>query len=71
LLDIVKDSNGGFASVSEEDILPGQRELAHRGFFVEPTSAIVWASLTQVVDHTPGPIVLVLTGSGLKAIQSH
>jgi threonine synthase len=71
LLDIVKDSNGSFASISEEDILPGQRELAYRGFFVEPTSAIVWAALTQVVDHSPDPIVLVLTGSGLKAIQSH
>jgi threonine synthase len=71
LLDVVKDSNGGFTSVREEDILPGQRELAHRGFFVEPTSAIVWPALTQVVDQVPGPIVLVLTGSGLKAIQPH
>jgi threonine synthase len=67
LLDIVRSSQGMFITVQEDDILPGQCALAHRGFFVEPTSAIVWNALEQVMDHSPHPIVAILTGSGLKA----
>ena len=70
LLNIVKGCKGDFIPVREDDILPGQQELAHRGFFVEPTSAIVWPALTQVLDCTPDPVVVVLTGSGLKAVQA-
>ncbi len=69
LLEIVKDSNGEYVAVEESDIIPGQRELAHRGFFVEPTSAIVWPALTQMIDKVSDPIVVVLTGSGLKTIK--
>jgi threonine synthase len=68
LLEVVRASSGSFVRVEEEDILPGQRELAHRGFFVEPTSAIVWSGLTQCLHALPDPIVVVLTGSGLKTV---
>jgi threonine synthase len=67
LLDIVRASQGSFVAVPEDDILPGQHALAQRGFFVEPTSAIVWNALEQVIDRAPRPIVIILTGSGLKA----
>jgi len=70
LLQNVKTCRGSFLAVEEDAILPGQRELAHRGFFVEPTSAIVWDALAQVHADVPEPVVLVLTGSGLKAIGS-
>jgi threonine synthase len=40
--------------------------LASLGLYVEPTSAIVWAALSRLVDKLPDPIVVILTGSGLK-----
>jgi threonine synthase len=67
VLEIVSETGGGFIVVEEEDILVGQRALAEKGFFVEPTSAIVWNGLLQVIRDSPDPIVLILTGSGLKA----
>lgn len=52
--------------VEEEQILPARDELARRGVYVEPTSAVTWAALKQLAGQVPGPIVLVLTGFGLK-----
>jgi threonine synthase len=66
----VKESQGQFIGVAEVDIIPGRDELAHRGFYVEITSAIVWNALSQLLSNKkkrmPEPIVVVLTGSGLK-----
>jgi len=67
LLEMVRSTNGYFVAVEEDAILKGWEALAHRGFLVEPTSAIVWNALEQVVGTVPEPIVLILTGSGLKA----
>jgi threonine synthase len=41
-------------------------ELARRGIDVEPTSALAWCGLVGSGRKLPEPIVLVLTGSGLK-----
>jgi threonine synthase len=68
LLQAVSSTNGRFVAVDEEKIITGRDELARRGFFVEPTSAIVWDALTQVIGQVPEPIVVLLTGSGLKSI---
>jgi threonine synthase len=57
---------GMFLAVDEEDILAGRDALAGMGFYVEPTSAVVWRALGQVAGQVPEPVVLVLTGSGLK-----
>jgi threonine synthase len=62
----VETSRGEFLSVPEEKILPGRDELAHLGFYVEPTSALVWDALAQSIDRLAEPVVVVLTGSGLK-----
>jgi threonine synthase len=67
----VMASRGGLIAVAEADILPGRDELAHRGFYVETTSAVVWGALAQTmtangIDQMPEPVVVVLTGSGLK-----
>jgi threonine synthase len=56
-----------FTVISEEEILPGRDQLAHLGFYVETTSAIVWPAMIRAVDQLQQPIVLVLTGSGLKS----
>ena len=68
LLQTVSGCDGQFIAVDENAILSGQRELATRGMFVEPTSAIVWDALDQVIDTLPDPVVVILTGSGLKAV---
>ncbi len=61
------DKTGGmFVAVDEEDILWGRDQLARRGFYVETTSAVVWKALTEVIADALEPIVVVLTGSGLK-----
>jgi threonine synthase len=67
LLQIVAKSGGRFVAVDEEEILPGRDQLAQRGFYVEPTSAIVWSALEQIAEQALDPIVVILTGSGYKA----
>jgi threonine synthase len=67
VLEMVKLSNGAFVAVEEEDILPGRDQLSALGFNVEPTSAIVWSALAQIVQQLPDPVVVVLTGAGFKA----
>jgi threonine synthase len=69
LIQLVRSSQGYFVIVHEEDILPGRNQLAHRGLFVEPTSAIIWDGISQIVGQVPEPIVAILTGSGLKSNQ--
>ena len=69
LLQLVQSTQGRFVVVQEENILSGRDHLAHRGLFVEPTSAIVWDGLSQVVGQVPAPTVVILTGSGLKSNQ--
>ncbi len=59
-------SNGFMCVVDENEILPARNALARHGFHVEPTSAIAWAALLRIEDKLPEPIVVVLTGSGLK-----
>lgn len=66
LLQTLSQHHGTILAVDEDDILTGRRALAAMGFYVEPTSAVVWSALEQVVDQVPEPVILVLTGSGLK-----
>jgi len=68
LLAAVEKSGGHFVAVEEEHILPARDALALAGLFVEPTSALVWAALQEVARDLPEPVVLILTGSGLKAL---
>ncbi len=69
VLAAIEQSNGKIVAVDEEEILPARDELAHRGFYVEPTSAVVWAALKRLRRVISEPIVLVLTGSGLKYLS--
>lgn len=69
LLQMVEAGHGEFVPVDEMDILRGRDELAKRGLYVEPTSAIVWSALEQTLEHLPEPVVVMLTGSGYKYSQ--
>ena len=66
---LLEEMNGKFdriITVMEEQIITGRNNLAKRGLYVEPTTAIVWDALTQVVGKVPEPIVIILTGVGYK-----
>jgi threonine synthase len=67
---IVENSGGRFITVNEEEISAGKNWLAKNGFYVEPTSAVVWGAWNKLIDHLPDPVVAVLTGSGMKT-KSH
>lgn len=66
VIQMVEKNGWIMLAIEEEDILVGQVELARRGFFVEPTSAVIWEAAKQVIGEVPEPIVAILTGSGLK-----
>jgi len=69
----VRASGGEIVAVTEEEIVRALAALARMGFYVEPTSAVAAAGLSQLIAR--GVIrqgettVLVLTGSGLKASE--
>lgn len=67
LLQVVEASGGTWVAVPEEAIAEGQALLARLGFFVEPTSAVVWPAIAATEGELRRPIVAVLTGSGYKA----
>jgi len=68
VVEMTRRSGGRFTSVDETFILPGRDALAHLGFYVEPTSALVWRALEENIFSLPDPVVVVLTGSGLKSL---
>lgn len=73
LLQAVRESGGACVTVEEEEILATQRQLAHHGFYAEPTSATAVAALQSVLQRTQPDetIVVPLTGSGLKGSPVH
>ncbi|MGE5072061.1 MAG: pyridoxal-phosphate dependent enzyme, partial [Anaerolineae bacterium] len=66
VVDAVAASGGRMLAVDEPAILPGRDALARLGFYVEPTSALVWRALTVLLDPLNDPVVAILTGSGYK-----
>jgi threonine synthase len=74
VLAAIRRSDGAMAAISEEAIGDATRELASRGFYAEPTSAMAAAGLQvfsqRKVIEPDQTTVLVLTGSGLKAAST-
>ncbi len=68
LLAAIRASGGDCLAVPEAEIVRAKDDLAHRGIFVEATSAVTLAGYRQIAgkQKIEGPAVLVLTGSGLK-----
>lgn len=67
----VRTSAGKMVAVQEERIPPGRDDLAKRGMHVEPTSAVAWAALLDNISELAEPVVVVLTGSGLKYQENY
>lgn len=74
LLDLMikklKEVKGDAVMVEEDEIVEAFLELARRGFFVEPSSAVAYAGykkqLMSNVVSKENKVAIVLTGSGLK-----
>ncbi len=66
VLQAVESSGGRVVAVEEKDILEGRDALACLGFYVEPTSAVVWPALQDLLPDLPDPVVTILTGNGYK-----
>ena len=71
----VKETNGAFITVSDEQILKAIPDLARKtGVFAEPAGAATWAGVKAACDSgLIGPketLAMINTGSGLKDINS-
>lgn len=68
LLQALRETNGEVIVVNENEILDGQKSLACRGYYIEPTSAVVAAGLEKIKGKISDEeiVVLPLTGNGLK-----
>ena len=62
----IQRSKGEVVAVDEERIQSGRDVLSARGFFVEPTSAVVWPAILETLSRLADPVVAILTGSGFK-----
>jgi len=66
LLDKLDKEKDRMVSLSDRKILDAWEELHRRGIDVEPTSAMVWGAYETLRKSLTGPVVLIMTGSGLK-----
>ncbi|WP_122034458.1 pyridoxal-phosphate dependent enzyme [Aliivibrio sp. EL58] len=74
IVQFVKETNGNFISVNEQQIQSALKEMGAQGFFIEPTSATAFAGIAQLIktqEIKPDELTVgVVTGNGLKAINS-
>ncbi len=68
LLQALKETNGIVLTISDDDLINAQKAAAHKGFYIEPTSALVVAGLYKMNStiSSEQSCVLSITGNGLK-----
>ncbi|MEC4573361.1 threonine synthase [Streptomyces virginiae] len=69
ILAAVRASGGTFVTVPDARLREAQRDLARRGFFVEPTAAACWAAVSPTAPTDPlqgRTAVIPLCGAGAK-----
>lgn len=69
ILEAVRETNGMFIDIKEEEIFDARKELASKGFYVEITSAVNYAAYekyrpSMAVDEK---VVIPLCGAGIKS----
>lgn len=66
----LKKLKGESVLAAEEEIRSGFNELARKGFFVEPSSAVAYAAFKKQLKNnevtTDDKTLIILTGTGLK-----
>ncbi|HVP22518.1 MAG TPA: pyridoxal-phosphate dependent enzyme [Conexivisphaerales archaeon] len=65
----LKEEGGRTEVVGEAELLQAWRELAGKGFYVEPSSAVPYACLERAPEGERAGSLVILTGSGLKSRQ--
>lgn len=68
LIHEIQKGEGEFIGILEKDITLAFHELSKMGFYVEPTSALAWVGYKMCLGKIPEPIIVILTGSGLKYV---
>jgi len=76
LLDLMvknlREANGDAVMVAEDEIVDAFRELARKGFFAEPSSAVAYAAYKKQLNNKEASkgdrAVIILTGMGLKTM---
>ena len=66
ILKRISERRGNILEIDDQHLKKAYFQIAEKGFYIEPTSALVWAVLHEIIGKVPEPIVLILTGSGLK-----
>lgn len=70
----VRESNGFFITVSDEQILTAIPQLGSAGLFVEPAAAAAYAGLVKALQTNQidpaAPSLVLATGSGLKDVRA-
>ncbi len=74
-LDVVKSTNGGFGSASDEEVIAGIRLLAQtEGIFAETAGGVTVATLKRLVENQTiskdETVVCYITGNGLKTVEA-
>ena len=74
-LDTVRTSGGGFAAVTDDEVVDGMRLLARtEGIFAETAGGVTIATLKQLaaegVIRSDERVVVYITGHGLKTIEA-
>lgn len=68
----LREANGDSVVVEEDGILSAFKELARKGFFVEPSSAVAYAAYKKQLKNKEtskdDKTVIILTGMGLKTM---
>jgi threonine synthase len=67
---MLEESGGWSEAIAEAELIDTTRQLWRRGLYVEPTAALGAAAFRRAVRRgwePLGPVVILLTGSGLKA----
>jgi len=71
ILKALRETGGEAVCVSEREIAEALKSLGHRGFFVEPTSAVAYAGIETLYERRKisdgEQVVMVVSGHGLKA----
>jgi threonine synthase len=66
ILHSIKETNGDVITVSEKEILDALEYTQRKGYYIEPTSAVVVAAFKKYRLRKDQVVVLPLTGHGLK-----
>jgi threonine synthase len=71
--EVIRATGGAAFVVNDDQITEAQRDLARRGYLVEPTSAAALAGYRlwrETQEHEERSVLIPLTGSGLKDLDS-